>query len=1048
MRHCKTILLTALLALTAILPSHSVAQTPRQIKMDDASNGTEASYPGNSPLLISDDDSQGTEGQYIAGGDFRLTISSSCSYNNLLGLKINMLDICRIDTLFIYDGADTQAPIRARINNAMGYDVGDYILAGPTNTSGKLTLRFCTNPRLHPEEFPEDCLETGKGFILEALCSSPCTNPIPSIDTMFYRLRGNKVYDSVFLKWVAVYDTTRGDPCLGEPDSVMHIDTNWFLGANLCLGDGIGFKAHVDYGHFRGPDDSTTLFVWDMDNSGDTLLGTGLTSITYDHYRRLSCHDLILSVVDEYGCHSSRTASVRVRTAGNPIKTLYALPELCNRDSLLVNMGYDGDNATMTLHRIRPDSNSTKFNDALVFIPDGGTNISSGCPSSYYEAPVEFTEFPNQRVLTKGEEICSICINIEHSFMGDIALSIVCPTGQEAFLKYGQYTSGRPSGPGSETGGSTYLGFPIEDGIWDNDPTCDATVNPYGIGLEYCFSRNRNYTLVTGDSASFACDGRPDGDYYLGSSGYTISNFVTFPPVAATFMQAGQTPPSKNITTKQPSSHFDSTGYYLPYSNFSELIGCPLNGVWNLRVYDDWSHDNGWVFGWTMDICSHSDCSYEVGIDSLVWYPNPDTQYHDYDLGHYRGLVSHTVDSSTAFLLSPDTAGTFPVNVLVYDDFGCLWDTSITITTVWTPQPSLGPDTALCSDLRLHLDATDAHTGDGNYSYLWHPSGSDSSAFTTPQHPDKEVSYVVQVTNTYGEATCTTRDTIVVRRKIQPIPAFLPQPSSLEGCEPFTVHFENQSTDAANHLWFFGDGTQSSLSSPVHTFSSGQYDLRYYATSSEGCTDSVIALQGVTVYPSPKAAFSWSPTYPSVQQPIVSFHNMTSPDNPDNIYRWELQYDLTNPLSFHTLTTHDALFNYADYNDGTSHAGSYNARLIARTDNLTPSGHTVYCSDTATNTILLINDYLQFPNVVSPNGDGVNDRFVIVGLLEGAAYPINSLIVYNSWGTVVYNRENISSPNDFWDPVGLPSGTYYFRFNGRGYNGSIEHSGVVEVLAD
>lgn len=1052
MRQHKTLLTTVFLALAALLPTGVGAQAPTHVRMDASTHGTTVTYPVGGSLTISDDDSQGpgapTSGHYAAGCDYTLTIGGPCTGDTLLGLKINMLDISCIDTLYIYDGADTTAPVRARINNATGYAVGDYILAGPANPSGRLTLRFRTHPRTYPEELPSACLETGLGFTLEALCRHPCINAIPVIDSMFYRMRDGKVYDTVFMALVPVYDTTRGDPCLGEPDTIMHIDTNWFMGANLCLGDGIALRAHVDYGHFRGPDDNSTFFTWDMDNEGDSLRGLGLNEITYDEYRRLSCHDLVLSIVDEYGCHSTRTASVRVRTSGNPIKTLFTLPDICNRDSLLVDMGYDGDNATLTLRHIRPDSVSTKYNNVRVFIPDGGTSVSSGCPTSYYEAPVEFNEFPNQRRLTKGEEICSICINIEHSYMGDIALSIVCPSGQEAFLKYGYYTAGRPSGPGSETGNGTYLGFPIEDGIWDNDPTCDSTVNPYGIGLEYCFSRNKDYTLVTGQPANFACDQRPAGNFYLGSSAYTITQSVTFPPVASGFSQAGQTPPARSITTKMPSNYADSAGYYLPYTNFSELIGCPLNGVWKLRVYDDWGYDNGWVFGWTMDICNHSDCSYEVGIDSLVWFPDPSPRYHDYDLGHYRGLVSHPVDSSSAYLLSPDTAGSFPIKVLIYDEFGCLWDTSTAINTIWTPQPSLGPDTALCGDSQLTLDATDAHTADNKYSYLWHPDGSESPTLTTPLDPADDATYVVQVTNTYRHSHCTSRDTIQVHRLRQPLPSFSPLPSELEGCEPFTIHFENQTPEAASHLWDFGDGIQSTLPSPVHTYSSGRYSLRYYATSPDGCTDSVIAPQAVTVFPTPEAAFSWNPVYPSVTQPVVNLLNRTRPDSPDNIYRWELQYNAANPLSYHTLTSHDATFNYADYNDGSHLAGSYNVHLIARTDNLAPSGRTVQCSDTARNTILVLNDFLQFPNVVTPNDDGVNDRFVIIGLLEGGAYPVNSLDVYNSWGVPVYHRENLASPDDFWDPKDLPTGTYYYRFSARGPIGSVEHSGVVEVLAE
>ena len=121
-------------------------------------------------------------------------------------------------------------------------------------------------------------------------------------------------------------------------------------------------------------------------------------------------------------------------------------------------------------------------------------------------------------------------------------------------------------------------------------------------------------------------------------------------------------------------------------------------------------------------------------------------------------------------------------------------------------------------------------------------------------------------------------------------------------------------------------------------------------------------------------------------------------------------------------------------------------RLISRTDNLAPSGNVVYCRDTAENTILLVNDFLQFPNVVSPNGDGINDRFVIQNLVEGNGYPINTLDIYNKWGVRVFHKDNIASDEDFWDPKDMPTGTYFYRFSARGYNGNIEHNGAIEVV--
>ena len=89
---------------------------------------------------------------------------------------------------------------------------------------------------------------------------------------------------------------------------------------------------------------------------------------------------------------------------------------------------------------------------------------------------------------------------------------------------------------------------------------------------------------------------------------------------------------------------------------------------------------------------------------------------------------------------------------------------------------------------------------------------------------------------------------------------------------------------------------------------------------------------------------------------------------------------------------------------------------------------------------------LRFPNLVTPNGDGVNDRFVIGNLVNGMGYPINQLDIYNKWGTRVYHRENISNDEDFWDPKDMPTGTYFYRFSAKGYNGNIEHNGSIEVV--
>jgi len=93
-------------------------------------------------------------------------------------------------------------------------------------------------------------------------------------------------------------------------------------------------------------------------------------------------------------------------------------------------------------------------------------------------------------------------------------------------------------------------------------------------------------------------------------------------------------------------------------------------------------------------------------------------------------------------------------------------------------------------------------------------------------------------------------------------------------------------------------------------------------------------------------------------------------------------------------------------------------------------------------------EFLQFPSVVTANGDGINDIFYIYGLLEEDCWPENRLTVYNQWGTIVFKAENMYSESDFWDPAAsrTPAGTYFYVFRGQGFKGKTQRRGSVEVL--
>lgn len=1026
--------------------------------LDETTHGSTLNVGTSTYIKCTGVDSMHSVGR---GYDYWITVVGNCVGDtgvfhlvvDELDLRLNTMGGACADTLFVYDGVDTSADVIWFATGNTMFPSVNQIAVSRSNTAQALTLRFKVCNDCGPWNHA-----TGRGFSMKAECKKPCDPFVPVLDSVFYKTRNGVVYEFGTVKHlfdtvhVKVWDSV-------VMDSVLTIDSGTFDGVNLCMGDGVIFTAHGDYAMSSGwytPSDATTTFTWDM-GSNDTIEGVGLNSVHYEEYYKIACYEMILTMTDVNGCTSAIHPQVRVRVAKNPLKTVFTLQDICNRDSLLVNIGYGGENATLILDSIVFSEGDSKTYDVKTFIPDG-----PHCSVNCYESLVTFSDFPSGSRVLSGDDVCSVCINYEHSFMGDYRLELVCPEGRSAVLKYGTecnysgqtncdplVTSSTPQG--SYGGSGRYTGIPYggnNDGTYDNisGNYCDSIYNMYGVGYDYCFSRNAKYTLASGNNA--ATTSPIPADYIADYNSNAIQVTQTFITIPAPYVQAGTTAPQSTVMTKKPSDHEGKMDYYLPADNFDKLIGCSLNGDWSVKVCDFWGSDNGWVFSWSLDICnvSQGGCKYQVDIDSLIWEPDTSAQYHDYELGRYRGLEVHRHNDLESYVMTPDTAGTFPINVKIYDEFGCVWDTNTKITTYWTPKPTLGNDTTLCGVTTTLLDATDRHAATENYTYLWEPFGQDSSKITTRYEPGSDIRYIAQVTNTRRSTVCVTRDTIDVKLRTQPYPSFVPTPFTLEGCSPLTLTFDNQTLDAKTHFWDFGDGVTSEQASPTHTYTEGVYDLKYYVTSGDGCKDSLIYDSVIAVYASPKASFAWDPIYPSVLHPVAQLTNTTANRTADTKFFWEMQYNRNNLLSVQTLTDENPLFDFSQFASPDELAGTYTARLIARTDNMAPSGNIIYCRDTTESTIMLVNDFLQFPNVVTPNGDGINDKFVISNLIGGLAYPVNTLDIYNKWGTRIFHRENITAEEDFWDPVDVPAGTYFYRFSARGYNGNIEHNGAVEVI--
>lgn len=266
----------------------------------------------------------------------------------------------------------------------------------------------------------------------------------------------------------------------------------------------------------------------------------------------------------------------------------------------------------------------------------------------------------------------------------------------------------------------------------------------------------------------------------------------------------------------------------------------------------------------------------------------------------------------------------------------------------------------------------------------------------------------------------------------------------LKGCAPATLHLRDTTPDIVSHRWTLSADTVASGEGTMqYPFNDPCYDATatLMLTDIHGCNDTLV--WPIYVFPSPKAEFSWLPFHPADVCPEADFSNYTEPA--DCQWQWTIA---TTEGTTDTLDEHSPVYQW----QGDLPRGDFDVTLaasrtqsIALADSLTIT-HT--CVDTTTHTVTIVTAWLEFPNLVTPNGDGHNDCWEVVNLVDLGLYPMNEVWIFNQWGVQVFHARDISRHEDFWDPnvTASPDGTYFFRFLGKTACGIVRRNGVIEVL--
>ncbi len=914
---------------------------------------------------------------YATSVDRWVTICpTSGNPNTRIALTFEEFNIGAGDYVKIYEGTSINDPEYQHVEQSTTFTGTDLLGATimPSLAIGSQCLTF---------RLVSDGSGTASGWKAVMECVQNCQFPEADLDTFFYK------YDSEGNM------TTRPvreliDTVVQEDGSEVYVP---FKAIDICLGDSVVLVAKPKFpeyipgeitSYYQGAE--TCIYYWSFgDGTGDTVnfdptIGHG--------YPELNGYDIMLTVEDTNngGCKSRNTIDTRLRIATNPIKTVAPIPDICSGTELGLNVGY-GANSSIIVDSLDFSRSAKETYINTVFIPDG-PNCTYINGTMCFDAPVVFDAFTPGAVVGSSDDIMSICLNAEHSYIGDIGMQVICPNGQSVILK------------NQGGGGGIWLGVTVDEPY--NSSCCDTSCAPQGEGWTYCWS-NQYLDGARGVLGTTGTSGQPlDSTNTVDTTGYF------------------QTPVQGSGTT-------------VDLTAFNNLIGCPLNGEWIFRICDNLSVDNGFIYYWDLELGQNSGANwdYQVPLDTVIW----------------EGVSFYTPTSPTSATIAPpiDSAGTFIFDITVIDDFGCQWDTVSPFTVVQTPVVDLGEDVALCEMYSVELDAGNESP---TASYAWSPTGDTTRVITAQTHANSNsvIKYEVLVTEYNGSIYCYGRDSINLLVHPAAIAAFTSDKFPLEGCEPYSFQLQNTATNAQTFEWHVGEES-STEANPSFTFPYGTYDIKLKVTSEHGCTDSIEYNDIINVYRHPAANFGWEPNNPYASNPTADLINLTEPNDATNQYHWTIQTNKNDANAIENVFGANPSYTWTPQS-GETVAGDYTIVLDAYSVNLAPSGYIYECHDTISRIITIINDNLMFPNVITPNGDGVNDVFEIHNLIDGQAFPDNELSIYNRYGKRIFFIQNMRNESDFWDPAATntPSGTYFYRFIGRGPIRDVEYKGSIEVL--
>ena len=527
----------------------------------------------------------------------------SIAFATNIGFEFN---IHPSDTLYIYDGPNTASPLLGAYNSGTN-PLGFYVQASfANNPSGCLTLQFVS-----------DGLNEGTGWVANVACGNIPQPFEPHVEA-FKNGTGPNALNPL--------DTGYVDVCFG--DSILLVATPSFTYSFEATGSGYSQNVNnCDYewtiGGLPYPNNDSIWFT--PPQRAGYYVDLRITDI-FPQSERITC--------------KIRVSQQPLFTGTGPLLDTVCL----GQNTVLVG----GVTPTDTVGVEVPGGDFLigGIFAGLTFLPDGA-GLS-------YQSAVGISGFDTSAVISSASDISDLCIDIEHSYIGDLEIALTCPNGTTVSLMnaYNQTPFGWnelvPGGCGN--GISTFLGN-------DTDNDGGAPGSPVWT---YCFSPT-NPTLGT------ICAEEAAGNV---------------------------------ITNSYGNSSMDTNGVYLPDGDFNDFVGCPVNGQWTITVQDNQGIDDGYIFQWGIYFNSSlypESEGYQNTIVSDFWNSDP-------------SIISGMTD--TLIIIQPAVTGNTSYTYNVIDDFGCPYDTTVMLNVV--ALPSIQVDTIACN-YQYQVQGTTSYSGGSWY---------------------------------------------------------------------------------------------------------------------------------------------------------------------------------------------------------------------------------------------------------------------------------------------------------------------------------------------